>query len=190
MRASFMTINSVDLQQAVKEVARSRFVKAPRVDTDSDYAGCVPTRKSTTCAHLFYGVNLIKAGSWTQGTRSFECSESEFYAGVKGASILLGAKTMMIDFGEDVAQCVLQLSQKSHGKTWGRTNSTFSFSYVLVAVKSISPIQENSIKHGYDENDDNNMSDETKCETNYSMNNKWKQHAQQAPHQARHQCRC
>ena len=34
-------------------------------------------------------------------------AESEFYAGVKGASILLGAKSMMIDFGENVAQCVL-----------------------------------------------------------------------------------
>ena len=32
------------------------------------------------------------------------------------------------------------------------------------------------------------MSNETKCETNYSINNKW--NAQQAPHQARHQWRC
>ena len=34
-------------------------------------------------------------------------------------------------------------------------------------------IQENSFLKGYDENDDNNMSDETKSETNYSINNKW-----------------
>ena len=40
-------------------------------------------------------------------------------------------------------------------------------------VKGISPIQENSMQYGYDENDNNNMSDETKCETNYSINNKW-----------------
>ena len=40
-------------------------------------------------------------------------------------------------------------------------------------VKNISPIQENSIINGYDENDDNNMSDETKCETNNCINNKW-----------------
>ena len=145
MRASFMSINRVDVQQAVKEVARfmaepnegawimlkrlvrylvghgrlvqviseQRYVKAPRVDTDSDYAGCVLTRKSTTCAHLFHGVNLIKAGSWTQGTRSLSVAESEFYAGVKGASILLGAKSMMIDFGEDVAQCVLGTDSSS-----------------------------------------------------------------------------
>ena len=80
MRASYMSINRVDVQQVVKEVARfmaepnegawimlkrlvrylvchgrlvqviseQRYVKAPRVDTDSDYAGCVLTRKSTT----------------------------------------------------------------------------------------------------------------------------------------------
>ena len=40
-------------------------------------------------------------------------------------------------------------------------------------VKSIPPNTENSMQYGYDENDNNNMSDETKCETNYSMNNKW-----------------
>ena len=43
----------------------------------------------------------------------------------------------------------------------------------MLSVKSISPIQENSMQYGYDENDNNNMSDETKCETNYSINNKW-----------------
>ena len=29
------------------------------------------------------------------------------------------------------------------------------------------------MQYGYDENDNNNMNDETKCETNYSINNKW-----------------
>ena len=65
-------------------------MKAPRVVTDSDYAECVLTRKSTTGAHL----GLSVAGS-------------EFYAGVKGAWILLAAKSMMIDFGKDVGKCVL-----------------------------------------------------------------------------------
>ena len=40
-------------------------------------------------------------------------AESEFYARVKGASILLGAKSMLIDFGEDVAQCVLGTDSSS-----------------------------------------------------------------------------
>ena len=29
------------------------------------------------------------------------------------------------------------------------------------------------MQHGYDENDNNNMSNETKCETKYSINTKW-----------------
>ena len=145
MRASYMSINRVDVQQTVKEVAlfmaeanegawtmpkrlvrylvghgrlvqvisEQRYVKAPRVDTDSDYAGCVLTRKSTTCTHLFRGVNLIKSRSSTQGTRSLSVAESEFCAGVKGASTLLGAKSMMIDFDEKVAQCVLLTDSSS-----------------------------------------------------------------------------
>ena len=54
-------------------------------------------------------------------------------------------------------------------------------------VKSTSPIQQNSMQYGYDENDDNNMSDETKCETNQQHHNKWN-NTQHAPRQARHQC--
>ena len=42
----------------------------------------------------------------------------------------------------------------------------------LQSVKSIPPKTENSMQYGYDENDNNNMSNETKRETNYSMNNK------------------
>ena len=132
-----MYINCVDMQQAVKEVARfmaepnegawsmlkrmvryfvyhgrvvrvisvQRYVKSPRVDTDSDYAGCVLTRENTTCAFLFDVVKLLNAGSWTQGTRSLSGTESEFHA--RGGSIVPGTKSMMIDFGESVAQCVL-----------------------------------------------------------------------------------
>ena len=36
-------------------------MKVPLVDADSDYAGCVLTRKSTTGAYLFHGVNLFNA---------------------------------------------------------------------------------------------------------------------------------
>ena len=44
-----------------------------------------------------------------------------------------------------------------------------------VSVNSILPIQQNSMKNGYDENNNYNMSDETRCEINYSIitNNKW-----------------
>ena len=41
-----------------------------------------------------------------------------------------------------------------------------------VAVKSIPPNTEKWLRKRYDQNDNNNMSNETKRETNYSMNNK------------------
>ena len=58
----------------VQGISEQRRVKTPRVDTDSDYAGCVLARTITTCAHFFHGVNLLKAGSWTQGTRSLSAA--------------------------------------------------------------------------------------------------------------------
>ena len=106
MRASFMFSNRANVQQGTKGISRFMSdsneglcsiecmildVKAPRVDTDSDHAECVLTRKSTTGAHPVHGVNILQAGSWTQGTR-----------------ILVEAKRMMMfDFGKDVAQCVV-----------------------------------------------------------------------------------
>ena len=43
--------------------------------------------------------------------------------------------------------------------------------FSLYGVKSIPPNTENSMQYGYDENDNNNMSNETKRETNYNINN-------------------
>ena len=57
------------------------------------------------------------------------------------------------------------------------------YQFPETSVKSIPPNTEKWLRKRYDENDDNNMSNETKRETNYSMNNKWKQqHAQHAHH--------
>ena len=35
------------------------------------------------------------------------------------------------------------------------------------------PRYESIVQYGHDENDNNNMGDENKCGTNYSINNKW-----------------
>ena len=61
---------------------------------------------------------------------------------------------------------------RSSSSTRGISMPNFEVLDARIAVKSISPVQENSMQYGYDENDNNNMSDETKCETNYSINNK------------------
>ena len=56
------------------------------------------------------------------------------------------------------------------------------------SVNSISPIQQNSMKNGYDENNNYNKSDETKCEINYSIitNNKWNVNAHDNMHLTKH----
>ena len=58
-------------------------------------------------------------------------------------------------------------------------------------VNSISPIQQNSLKNGYDENNNYQKDDENKCEINLQHHHKQqveREHAQQhAAHQARHQ---
>ena len=130
MRASYMSINRVDVQQAVIEVARFmaepnegawRYVKAPRVDTDSD--------------HLFHAVNLIKAGSWAQGTRNLSVAESAQES--KGGRFCWGAKIMMIDLRRRCwALCSWygqQFSQEYHGETWSRTESISALSSDVVA---------------------------------------------------------
>ena len=55
-----------------------------------------------------------------------------------------------------------------------------------VCVNSISPIQQNSLKNGYDENHTYNKTDETKCEINYSINNKWNVNAHNNMHLTKH----
>ena len=50
-------------------------------------------------------------------------------------------------------------------------NSQQQFTVTDGGVQSLPPNTENSMQYGYDENDDNNMSNETERETNYSINN-------------------
>ena len=44
----------------VQVISEQRHVKSPRVDTDSDFAGCVLTRKSTTGAISFMASTCSK----------------------------------------------------------------------------------------------------------------------------------
>ena len=118
-------------------IPEQRYVKAPRVDTDSDCARCVLSRKSTTCALLVHGVKLIKSRSWTQGTRSFECCRVRVlrrsqrwinFVGCQKRGDRLWRKRCAVCacYGQ-------QFSQEYHGETWGRTDSTSALSHALVA---------------------------------------------------------
>ena len=92
--------------------------------TDSDDAGCVQTRKSTSAGALMHGAHLIKFYSSTQHVLALSSGESEFYAGIKAGSTLLGAMSMALDLGEmkkgtltfDATAAKAMLSRKGHGR--------------------------------------------------------------------------
>ena len=72
--------------------------------SDSDHAGCLKTRKSTSCAMVFLGKHLVKSSASTQGVISLSSGESEFYSAVKTASTGLGMISLLRDMGIDVKQ--------------------------------------------------------------------------------------
>ena len=69
------------------------------VYSDTDWAGCVKTRKSTSGGCLLLGRHLIKSWSSTQGLVSLSSGEAEFYGVTKAAGIALGYKSLLRDLG-------------------------------------------------------------------------------------------
>ena len=67
--------------------------------SDTDWAGCVKTRKSTSGGCLMMGSHLLKSWSSTQGLISLSSGEAEFYGVTKAAGIALGMKALMRDLG-------------------------------------------------------------------------------------------
>ena len=70
-----------------------------RTFTDTDWAGCIRTRKSTQGGMTMVGQHCIKSWSTTQAFISLSSAESEYYGVVKGASISLGMQSMYRDMG-------------------------------------------------------------------------------------------
>ena len=74
--------------------------------TDSDHAGCLRTRRSTSGTIVMMGNHCVKAASGLQSTISLSSGESEFYAIVKAAAVGLQMKSLLLDWGYDVAVSV------------------------------------------------------------------------------------
>eukprot|EP00972_Heterocapsa_arctica_P103210 15210078-Heterocapsa_arctica.AAC.1 len=53
---------------------------------DTDYAGCLETRKSTSGGVLMHGSHCIRSWSTTQSVIALSSGEAELYGIVKGAS--------------------------------------------------------------------------------------------------------
>ena len=67
--------------------------------SDSDWAGCVETRKSTSAGVLMHGAHVLKTWSQNQGVVALSSAEAELYAAVKCASNVQGMISTLKDFG-------------------------------------------------------------------------------------------
>ena len=67
------------------------------VFTDSDHAGCLKTRHSTSSSKLFDGSHMLLSTSTARGVLALSLGESEFYALLKGTSAGFGAVSMLKD---------------------------------------------------------------------------------------------
>ena len=69
------------------------------VYTDSDWAGCMRTRRSTSGGVAVVGEHVVKSWSVTQKTVALSSGEAEMLAAVKGVQEGLGIRSMMADWG-------------------------------------------------------------------------------------------
>ena len=67
--------------------------------SDTDWAGCARTRKSTSGGCLMLGTHLLKSWSSTQATVALSSGEAEFYGVVRAASTALGQQALFRDLG-------------------------------------------------------------------------------------------
>jgi hypothetical protein len=72
---------------------------ALHTQVDTDHAGCLKTRKSTSGGIIRLGKHTIRTWSLTQAVVALSSGEAEYYGIVKGASISLGTQSILKDLG-------------------------------------------------------------------------------------------
>jgi hypothetical protein len=87
---------------APRMVVKYDFQKLPSnivVWTDSDFAGCSKTRKSTSGGVVMFGGHCLKTWSSTQEVIALSSGEAEYYALVKAVSQGIGIRNLLQDLG-------------------------------------------------------------------------------------------
>ena len=79
--------------------AYQAYTNAVGVWSDTDYAGCMETRKSTTGTVVTFGSHTLRASSSTQSVNSLSSGEAEYYGLLRGASLGIGAQALLADLG-------------------------------------------------------------------------------------------
>ena len=82
---------------------------------DTDHAGCLETRKSTSGVALCHGRHVLRTCPNTQDELGLSNGESEFYGAVKASSVMLGARAMASDFGcgQLPCKCIVRMDSNA-----------------------------------------------------------------------------
>ena len=86
-----------------------------KVHADSDHAGCLLTRRSTTGYTISIGTHCVKHGLNLQSTMAVGSGECEFYALTRGAALGHSLKSLMADWGQKYDLIVLSNSSAARG---------------------------------------------------------------------------
>ena len=84
-------------KRLVWSFVRQSLPRTTDVLCDANWAGCIVTRKSTTCVMIMFGRHLVASASFTQAIISLSSGESEFYAMVKATCRGIGVKSLLAD---------------------------------------------------------------------------------------------
>ena len=83
--------------------------------SDTDWAGCPKTRKSTSGAVILLGSHILKTYASTRPTISLSSGEAEFYGVVRATGAALGQRSLFRDLGIDVGVRIWTDSSASIG---------------------------------------------------------------------------
>ena len=80
--------------------------------SDSNFAGCLQSRKGTSSCQKFYGKHLLKSTSTTQAVVSLSSAEAELYAAVKAGAARIGCVSTMRDLAVVLQQHRIEVKVK------------------------------------------------------------------------------
>ena len=81
--------------------------------TDSDWAGCKKTQKSTSGGALMLGKHCLRTWATTQPVHALSVAEAEYYAMTEGSTRCLGLQTMLREMGVEVGIVVISTDSSS-----------------------------------------------------------------------------
>ena len=85
---------------------KKQSVSSTDVYTDTDWAGCPSTRKSTSGGAVMFGSHCVKHWSSTQTSTALSSGEAAFTGVLRGAGQGLGYQALLNDLGVVVPLCV------------------------------------------------------------------------------------